>query len=391
LAKKIIYGLISLILVAYFLHAEVSLSNAQSSPFHVNGKVDANTFVWHSITNIKQGELVLISISGDDLFSSWLTYPNQTVYQSNDFKIMQDYQFIAEVSGTYLLRLNGWMGRNITYSLSSSHQVSISNILTPYRISGSIGLYATEWQHLFGVKEGELILISIKGSDSFNSMIVLPNGTEYQTTVFSKMHSYQFLAAMTGTYLIQLNNWNGRTVNYTISTSHRFSEAAPTEISTQTSYTLIVPEDFPDNKTIFVYDFGDGMTVLTTDRAATHFYGSSDTYTATIKNANDTNNAIIRIVTILIGPLNTKEPGPITLSIILQIVTIIVAIIIGIAGFLYFVINRRDNLRKIPKKRIRNTKTRNQKNIVQQTLKACSTKPAQTKPHCKMQKHPLFF
>ncbi len=301
--------------------------------------------------NVKQGELVLISISGSDLFDSQMTLPNQTVCQSVGFNDMHSYRFNAEVSGNYLLRLNGWTGRNLTYTISSSHQIGGYGITispTPFSISGSIDSQATVWENLFGVQQGGVVLLSIAGSDLLDSKIILPNQTVYLTAGFSPMLCYQFEAEVSGTYMIELNGWSGRPVNYTITASYPLtlpptSPAQPTSpppvekenIDAGASYTLRVPDSFPDNGTTFAYDFGDNTIVVTDERFSVHVYGANDTFTATIRSQNDTSQAVIHTVIITVGAGGATSGG-ITPQLILQFIGVIIAGIGVFAGYWYY-------------------------------------------------------
>ncbi len=376
--KSIVLMLITMFLALCFFEGSVYIVSAQQTPFSVNGTLETNSFVWHSVFDVKPSDLVLISISGTDLFDSQLLYPNLTLCQSVGFSSMHSYRFNATVSGTYLLRLNGWSGRHLNYTISSSHVVNSAEALTPYSISGSIVANGVVWQTLFGVQQHELVLASISGTDLLDSKIIFPNQTVYQSVGFSSMHSYQFNAQVSGNYLIEISGWSGRSANYTIKASYPFDivtptptptatptptptitptktptpTATPTPTPTATSntenlvngdpYTLRVPDSFPENGTTFAYDFGDHTIVITTDRTSTHVYNPDNTYTATIKNQNDTSQTIIHTVTIVVG---TGNPG-ISLSIILQIIAILVTATGIIAAYMYhrYTVQKEKNL-----------------------------------------------
>jgi hypothetical protein len=115
--------LISLLLVAVLGVFSLALA-AQSTPFRVNGTVESNGAVWHSIGGVRENELVLVSVSGSNVFNSELSFPNLTVCASSEFSRSHVYQFNASVSGSYLLKLSSWTGLSSDYSIVSSNEIS---------------------------------------------------------------------------------------------------------------------------------------------------------------------------------------------------------------------------------------------------------------------------
>ena len=119
--KSLALTLIALFSILFLFGVPLGKVNAQLNSKEFNGTIESNGAVWHNIYDVKQNDLVLISISGSGVFDSELLFPNLTVCKSIDFSSMHIYELNAAVSGNYLLRLNSWNGQSATYSISSSH------------------------------------------------------------------------------------------------------------------------------------------------------------------------------------------------------------------------------------------------------------------------------
>ena len=200
--KNSTYLVIALLSISALFGLSISTIDAQLTPYNVNGTAGANSVVWHNIYGIKQNDLVLISISGSDLLDTFIYYPNQTLCASSTFSSRPYYQFNASLSGTYLLKLTGWSGGSVNYSISSSHSINDAAQLTPYNVNGTAGANSVVWHNIYGIKQNDLVLISISGSDLIDTSIYYPNQTLCASSGFSNRPYYQFNASLSATFLL---------------------------------------------------------------------------------------------------------------------------------------------------------------------------------------------
>ena len=211
------------------------------------GTIKTVTTKYHSIFNVNENDVVLITITPDvGQFNSQIMFSNLTVYKS----ITQDwaghypgnphiYQFIAPVSGNYYLEL--WNPTvTLTYTIVSSHQISIENPpqITPYAVMGTIKTVTTKYHSIFNVNENDVVLITITPDvGQFNSQIMFSNLTVYKSITQDwaghypgNPHIYQFIAPVSGNYYLEL--WNPTAnMTYKIILSHQIS-TEPRSVST---------------------------------------------------------------------------------------------------------------------------------------------------------------
>ena len=153
LKRRLLFFIGLTIFLSILFIGNIEASNAQPPSYGVGGVIGANGVVWHNLYNINEGDLVLVSISGTNVFDSKLFYPNQTLSQSIDFSRMHIYQFNASQSGTYLLRLESWNGQTANYSITSTHQIEYARLMTPYGVGGVIGANGVVWHNLYNIKK----------------------------------------------------------------------------------------------------------------------------------------------------------------------------------------------------------------------------------------------
>ena len=279
-SKILSYLLIALLSLSAFLGTSLNFANAQLTPYSFSGFIDVNKAVWHNIFNVKQNELLLISISGDVGFNSILFDPDQKQlgYVTNNG--MHVYRYNATESGTYLLQLSSAFARNTTYSGSSSHEINTAKQMTPYDFSGFIDVNKAVWHSIFNVKQNDLLLISISGDVGFNSILIDPDQNQVGYVTNNGMHVYRYNATKTGTYLLQLSSAFARNTTYSGSSSHEISNGSgptttppPSEIPSITPGPTSIPS-FIANKSvildasilfgvntanaIYTWNFGDG-------------------------------------------------------------------------------------------------------------------------------------
>jgi len=151
-----------------------------------------------------------------------------------------------------------YAGSAFNYTVSSSHQVSTGTPLesTPNSVIGQIEKSSTVYQTLFGVKNGDLVLVSISLTSenaAYRSSVYYPNMTVFQTITDSYgvtgSHSYQFMATQAGNYLLKFWTNADNSFNYTIRSSALLSGVVnPTSTPTPTVTPTPSPTDTPTPK-----------------------------------------------------------------------------------------------------------------------------------------------
>jgi hypothetical protein len=320
--------------VALAIVAPLLAAEAQLTPYEIGGSIAADGASWHNIEDVRKDDLVLISISSVEGCDSSIFFPNQTLCQNIGYSKMHIYQFKAEESGTYLLRMSSAFGTGTSYSGTSSHKVNNASLMTPFSVNGTIAANGAVWHNIYNVNRNELMLISITGPVGFDSSLFYPNQTQLEHIPYSKMHIYQLNATQSGTYLLQMSSAFGSAVIYSGISSHSFdidviSTPSPTPLPSLTpsptvtpaaspstsassastplptassttpptftatpftisavasgSVTFEVPTTYQNSGANFTYDFGDGTNITTPNTSVTHMYQEPGNYTFTLK------------------------------------------------------------------------------------------------------------
>ncbi len=326
--------------------------------------------MWRYVYDINQNDLVLISLTKSSDYhdsSVDLFYPNQTLAYHTYWTFNHIFQFSAPLSGTYLLRLTNGADSSMNYTGSSSH--SISGQLAPHELSGTVDAKSTIWHSIANVNQNDWVLISLtKSSNDYDSSVDLfyPNQTLAYHTYWTFNHIFQFIAPLSGTYLLRLTNGGDSSMNYNASSSHPFDDqtsatptpaptltptststpsptVAPTPTPTETptssptatptptssptstptsspiqspslipsmsastgdSVTFAAPSSYAsDNSSSnFIWDFGDGTTTTTNEATTTHTFSEPGNFTVTLRVQGAVGERIIQTYGITVNP-----------------------------------------------------------------------------------------
>lgn len=98
---------------------------------------------------------------------------------------------------------------------------------TPYSVSGNAKPINTEFFVIYGVNANDRVLVSINPSSAveyYYSYVYFPNQTKISENYGSGSHAYNFVAAVSGNYVLSFKTGSGAGAgagfNYTIKSSH---------------------------------------------------------------------------------------------------------------------------------------------------------------------------
>lgn len=288
---------------------------------------------------MKVNDLVLVTVKPieNGAYKSEILSPSLVLINSTSDRFgTQSYQFIAAISGDYLLKIttssqvtsNVYFSYSFNYTIKSSHAISSGNPkqATPNSIIGEINGTDTVYQKIQNIKSNDRVLVSVTpdGHDGYYSEILSPNLTIIGSTgpaiFFSGSHSYQFIADSSGDYLLKFwtpsySNGYVSSFNYTIKSSHALPSMLPTvtppPVEEPTSdVTFAVPivmnSTVGDEVTFsiqsglngsavpYIVDFGDNFTATTFEQSINHKYTTPGSYNVTITIAPNTGERIVQ-------------------------------------------------------------------------------------------------
>jgi outer membrane protein assembly factor BamB len=216
---------------------------AQSSMPSASGQVQKIDTVWHIISNVNVGDQVVLSITpseGNPAYVSAVYYPNMTLLSSVSYyggptSKSHSYQFTATQSGNYMLKIWTDDSAAFNYTVKCSHAISSGKPLAaaPYSVTGEVQKVDTAWYLVSDVNQGDCVLLAVTPpaqNSSYVSAVYYPNMTllssiSHYGRPTSGSHSYQFIAAKTGTYLLKIWTDSESAFNFTLKCSHVLSSA----------------------------------------------------------------------------------------------------------------------------------------------------------------------
>jgi hypothetical protein len=340
--------LIALLSISAFLGLSLSIVNAQLTPYTVNGSVSPGWLDYYWISNVKQGDLFLLTVTGAGL---QLFYSNLTVISTPSNIV----QFIANTTSDLLLRI-GPAAAGTTYNIQCSHQLSRQTM--QYTAAGNVPLGGADFWSISNVTKGDLFLLvvntltgwGIKTELSYANLTVIDT---YDTQPGSDGRFIsQFYAKTTSDLLLKITPKNTN-VSYSVQCTHFIPTSSPTPTSTPTptptptptitptisaplnidantgaQVTFEVPASFKMAAGNFTYDFGDGKNITTSEKTVTHKYESPGNYTFTLKLGDVSESKIIESYAVTIK--NPDSSGGITLDkLVIPIIGGVSVLIIG--------------------------------------------------------------
>lgn len=228
---------------------------------------------------------------------------------------------------------------------------------TPYSVSGTAQPIDTEFFVIYGVSANDRVLVSINPDSAveyYYSYAYFPNQTQISYKYSSGSHSYNFVAAVSGNYVLSFKTGSGSGAgagfNYTIKSSHSLTQQGPTPSPTPTitspSPTPIPPVTINavqgDEVTFTIrsvgnygpktVDFGDGNISATSEQSISHNYEKAGNYTVMITIPQNTGEKIIQTYLVTVSPKGT----PTDIFTQLTDIKVIIAIISTVIGALSF-------------------------------------------------------
>jgi PKD repeat protein len=315
---------------------------------------------------VNANDRVLVSInpsSAVEYYYSYVYFPNQTIVSQLSEYGSHSYNFVAAVSGNYVLSFKTGSsfgaGAGFNYSIDSSHVISDLNTrqATPFSVKGLAQPVQTIQQDIYGVKANDLVLLSLSPSSAveyYYSYVYFPNQTIVSQLSEYGSHSYNFVAAVSGNYVLSFKTGSsfgaGAGFNFTIKSSHSLTQQGPTSSPTPT-ITTPPPTPIPpitinavqgDEVTFTIQsagsygpktiDFGDGNISTTSEQSISHNYEKAGNYTVMITIPQTTGEKIVQTYLVTVSP---KAP-PTDIFTQLTDIRVIIAIISTIIGALSF-------------------------------------------------------
>jgi outer membrane protein assembly factor BamB len=208
----------------------------EATPYSQVASIQKADTVWHTISDVKLGDLVVLSVTpmgGNPSYWSLLYFPNMTVFESTDWysysvEGSHSYQFIAGRPGNYLLKVSTSAEVSFNYTVKCSHRLSFPD---SYNVTGTLQKSDNVWHVISNVGVGDLVVLSVSpsgGNPSYWSTVFYPDMTVFESTDWygysvEGSHSYQFIANKTGSYVLKISTDADNEFNYTIKSSHQLS------------------------------------------------------------------------------------------------------------------------------------------------------------------------
>ncbi len=204
-----------LILTFTIIPVAVVPVKGQTMPYAVNDSVSAGKLDYYWISDVKQGDLFLLTVTGVDF---QLSYPNFTVINTPSNVI----QFIANTTSNLLLRI-GLADTGTAYNIKCNHQISRQPM--PYAAGGSVLRDGADFWRISNVTKGDLFLLVVNpdlygGIYGFGTQLSYPDLTVIDTNDIAGSHIIQFYANMSSDFLLKITpSWVGD-MPYSIQCTH---------------------------------------------------------------------------------------------------------------------------------------------------------------------------
>jgi hypothetical protein len=227
--------------IVLFLLSMVSIVPVNA--YIVFGSLSAYDVDYWWVNGVSKGDTVLLGIQADTFPYDWhsrLYYSNLTLFNGTDRYDTHIYQFIADKTDDYLLRLTADFDLSFDYNIESNHTISEQPLLTA---SGNLSPYEVDYWWVNGVSKGDIVLLSIQ-ADTFpydwqSQLYYYCDLTLLYETDTYDTHIYQFIADKTGDYMLELTAEFSLSFDYTIECTHPIStqprthNVAVTNVSTE--------------------------------------------------------------------------------------------------------------------------------------------------------------
>jgi hypothetical protein len=276
-----------LLLVSTFTIPTLIPAEGQTTPYTVNGSVSGGGLDYYWISNVGQGDLFLLNVTGVEFE---LSYANLTVIETPSNVV----QFIANTTSDLLLRI-GPNKAGTAYTIGSTHQLSRQPM--PYAAAGTVLGGDADFWRISNVTKGDLFLLIVNGDDfwdwesqlSYTNLSVIDTiGGTTLGAPSNANHIFQFYANTTSDLLLRISPpWPGD-MAYTIQGTHFIPSHNVAVTSASTDKTAAAPGEL-----VNVYANVVNLGEYTESFNVTAYYGSKSMGIVNVSNFTSYENRAI--------------------------------------------------------------------------------------------------
>jgi hypothetical protein len=285
--RKLEISLILFLFFAFILIPAFSPVEGQTTPYTVNGSVSGGGLDYYWISNVGQGDLFLLNVTGVEFE---LSYANLTVIETPSNVV----QFIANTTSDLLLRI-GPNKAGTAYTIGSTHQLSRQPM--PYAAAGTVLGGDADFWRISNVTKGDLFLLIVNGDDfwdwesqlSYTNLSVIDTiGGTTLGAPSNANHIFQFYANTKSDLLLRISPpWPGD-MTYTIQGTHFIPSHNVAVTSASTDKTAAAPGELINvlSNVINLGDYTESFNV-------TAYYGSKSIGVVSVNNITSHENRAI--------------------------------------------------------------------------------------------------
>jgi hypothetical protein len=250
----------------------------QTTQYTVNGSVSGGGLDYYWISDVKQGDLFLLTVTGATL---QLSYANLTVIDTSSNIV----QFIANTTSDLLLRI-GPNEAGTVYTIKCSHSVDLQAMM--YAATGTVVGGGADFWTISNVTKGDLFLLIVRGYGfSWESQLSYANLTVIDTNLGGGDHIVQFYANFTGDLILRIkpSHWE---MSYKIQCTHHIPSHNVAVTSASTDKTAAAPGEL-----VNVYANVVNLGEYTESFNVTAYYGSKSMGIVNVSNFTSYENRAI--------------------------------------------------------------------------------------------------
>jgi hypothetical protein len=271
-----------LLLVSTFTIPTLIPAEGQTTPYTVNGSVSGGGLDYYWISNVGQGDLFLLTVTGGATLQ--LSYPNFTVIDTSSNVV----QFIANTTSDLVLRI-GPNEAGTTYTIKCSQPLNRQAMM--YAAAGTVAYDGADFWKISNVTKGDLFLLVIRGDRTWEweSQLSYTNLSVIETIggFENPNHIFQFYANFTGDLILRIKPLRYG-MDYTIQCTHYIPSHNVAVTNASTDKNAAAPGELV-TVNANVANLGD----YTESFNVTAFYGSKSIGAVTVTNlASHENKAI---------------------------------------------------------------------------------------------------
>jgi len=200
--------IMGIIFVAFSFSSQIEV-DALIRPMYVgSGSLSSGEVDYWWVYSVEKGNLVLFNVVPDKfyLWESRLCYSNLTEIRTMETGGTHIYEFIANETDDYLLRLRAY-SFGFNYDIQGSHSISEQSM---YKGTSCLSEGEVDYWWISNVKEGNLVLFNIVPNEFYlwESQVYYSNLTEIKAMEMGDTHIHEFAADKSDLYLARLRAEN---------------------------------------------------------------------------------------------------------------------------------------------------------------------------------------